>query len=113
MAPPAEVAGARRPEERPIRLCLTTLSPLPDGGYPVDSDLDQMTDDGCPLTPDPARWSDPEWRDDPTDGERPPAPTDDPPTPAQPSDSRWQRLRDETELRVRWRAVCARLARVA
>jgi hypothetical protein len=34
-----------------------------DGGYPLDSDLDQMTDDGCPLVPDPARWSDAAWRD--------------------------------------------------
>jgi anti-sigma B factor antagonist len=22
-----------------------------------------MTDDGCPLAPDPTRWSDPDWRD--------------------------------------------------
>jgi len=31
--------------------------------YPRDSDLAQMTDDGCPHTPDPARWADAEWRD--------------------------------------------------
>ena len=36
-----------------------------DGGYPVDSDLHQMTDDGCPLVPDPARWADAAWRDQP------------------------------------------------
>jgi hypothetical protein len=34
-----------------------------DGGYPLDSDLHQMSDDGCPLVPDPARWADVEWRD--------------------------------------------------
>ena len=31
-----------------------TRDPTADGGYPLDSDLDQMTDDGCPLVPDPA-----------------------------------------------------------
>jgi hypothetical protein len=34
-----------------------------DGGYPLDSDLHNMTDDGCPLVPDPARWADADWRD--------------------------------------------------
>jgi len=34
-----------------------------DGGYPIDSDLHNMTDDGCPLFPDPARWDDADWRD--------------------------------------------------
>jgi hypothetical protein len=34
-----------------------------DGGYPFDSDLHNMTDDGCPLIPDPTRWTDPDWRD--------------------------------------------------
>jgi len=34
-----------------------------DGGYPVDSDLHQMSDEGCPHSPDPARWADPDWRD--------------------------------------------------
>jgi hypothetical protein len=33
------------------------------GGYPVDSDLHQMSDDGRPNSPDPARWADPDWRD--------------------------------------------------
>jgi len=42
-----------------------TRDPRAYGGYPLDSDLDQMTDDGCPLAPDPARWADPEWRDNP------------------------------------------------
>lgn len=37
--------------------------PTPDGGYPADRDLHQMSDDGGPAGPDPARWSDPEWRD--------------------------------------------------
>jgi hypothetical protein len=45
-----------------------TAAPPADGGYPADSDLHQMTDDGCPLGPDPARWADPEWRDDPAEG---------------------------------------------
>jgi hypothetical protein len=34
-----------------------------DGGYPFDSDLHNMTDDGCPLIPDPSRWTDPDWKD--------------------------------------------------
>jgi hypothetical protein len=34
-----------------------------DGGYPADRDLDQLTDDGCRLIPDPARWSDAEYCD--------------------------------------------------
>jgi hypothetical protein len=34
-----------------------------DGGYPLDSDLHNMTDDGCPLFPDPARWADADSRD--------------------------------------------------
>jgi hypothetical protein len=29
----------------------------------LDSDLFRMTDDGGPPAPDPARWSDPNWRD--------------------------------------------------
>jgi hypothetical protein len=41
----------------------TSRGPPADGGYPIDSDLHQMTDDGGPQTPDPARWSDPDWRD--------------------------------------------------
>jgi len=44
---------------------LLTQNPPADGGYPLDSDLHQMTDDGGPLVPDPARWADPDWRDDP------------------------------------------------
>ena len=62
---------------------LTTRDPPADGGYPLDSDLHQMTDDGGPLTPDPARWADPEWRDnlgewDTFDDVRPqPTPTSD------------------------------------
>lgn len=34
-----------------------------DGGYPADSDLHQMSDDGGPVGPDPARWTDPIWQD--------------------------------------------------
>jgi hypothetical protein len=41
--------------------------PPTDGGYPVDSDLHQMSDDGCPHGPNPARWADPDWRDDPAE----------------------------------------------
>ena len=43
---------------------LTTPDPPADGGYPLDGDLHQMTDDGGPLVPDPARWADGDWRDD-------------------------------------------------
>jgi hypothetical protein len=41
----------------------TTRGPPADGGYPFDSDLHQMSDDGGPIGPDPARWADPDWRD--------------------------------------------------
>ena len=34
-----------------------------DRGYPFDSDLHNMTDDGGPLIPDPSRWTGPGWRD--------------------------------------------------
>jgi hypothetical protein len=44
---------------------LMTQDPPTDGGYPRDSDLHQMTDDGSPHGPDPARWGDDDWRDDP------------------------------------------------
>ena len=44
---------------------LMNSNPPADGGYPLDSDLHQMTDDGGPPAPDPARWADPEWRDEP------------------------------------------------
>lgn len=40
---------------------LTTRGPPADGGYPVDSDLYQMSDDGGPVGPD--RWADPAWQD--------------------------------------------------
>jgi hypothetical protein len=42
---------------------LMTTGPPADGGYPIDSDLHQMTNDGGPPAPDPARWADPDWRD--------------------------------------------------
>ena len=38
-----------------------TRGPPADGGYPVDRDLHQMSDDGGPVGPNPARWSDPVW----------------------------------------------------
>ena len=41
----------------------TTPGRPADGGYPLDSDLHRMTDDGGSHTPDPARWADPDWRD--------------------------------------------------
>jgi hypothetical protein len=40
-----------------------TSRPPADGGYPLDESLHQMTDDGGPPAPDPARWADPDWRD--------------------------------------------------
>jgi hypothetical protein len=43
----------------------TSRDPPGDGGYPSDSDLHQMSDDGGPVGPDPARWADPVWRDNP------------------------------------------------
>jgi hypothetical protein len=46
-----------------------TRGPPADGGYPVDQDLSQMSDDGCPLAPDPARWADAEWRSEAGQGQ--------------------------------------------
>jgi hypothetical protein len=40
-----------------------TYHPAVDGGDPLDGDLDQMTDDGCPLVTDPAWWSTEDLRD--------------------------------------------------
>lgn len=40
-----------------------TRPPPADGGYPTDHDLHRMSDDGGPPAPDPARWSDADWRD--------------------------------------------------
>ncbi len=34
-----------------------------EGRSPFDEELHQMSDDGCPLVPDPAPRSDPDWRD--------------------------------------------------
>ena len=42
---------------------LMTTGPPADGGYPLDGDLYRMTDDGCPLVPDPARRAVDDWRD--------------------------------------------------
>lgn len=44
-----------------------------DGGYPADSDLHRMADDGGPLSSDPARWTDPAWCDTPDGGRASPA----------------------------------------
>ena len=41
-----------------------TRGPPADGGNPVDRDLHPMSDDGGPVGPDPARWSDPVWQGD-------------------------------------------------
>ena len=95
-------------------------APTADGGYPVDGDLEQMTDDGCPLTPDPARWADPDWRDEtaaePIGGRDSHvesgtfgAPVTN--VPAAPANSHWQRLREQADVRERWRAACDRLVR--
>lgn len=45
-----------------------TRGPPADGGYPADRDLHHMSDDGGPVGPDPARWSDLKWRDDADEG---------------------------------------------
>lgn len=42
---------------------LMNTRPTADGGYPLDRDLHQMSDDGGPVGSDPAQWDDPEWRD--------------------------------------------------
>ena len=59
----------------------TTRDPTADGGYPLDSDLEQMTDDGCPLAPDPARWADADWRDNLGESDTFDAPPEGPATP--------------------------------
>ena len=86
-----------------------------DGSYPLDSDLHNMTDDGCPLTPDPMRWSDWDYRDSAEE-----CPTDPAWVPLRGAarlnfrrsrSSHWNRLRAALQLRARWSAVCARLTR--
>ena len=54
-----------------------------DGGYPLDSDLHNMTDDGCPLFPDPARWADTDWRDNLGELDTFDGPTEEPNVPAE------------------------------
>src|SRR6476620_5888609 len=77
-SPAAVASGSRRPQGRTSVPRLMTRDPPADGGYPLDSDLHQMTDDGGPPAPDPARWADPDWRDAVADGARPePMPTSD------------------------------------
>jgi hypothetical protein len=41
----------------------TTRDPPADDGHALDSQLDQMADDGCPLVSQPVRWADADWRD--------------------------------------------------
>lgn len=59
---------------RSSRPPLPAVGPRADGGFAADSELHQMTDDGCPLSPDPTRWADADWRDlpDAEIGGRPP-----------------------------------------
>ena len=42
---------------------LTTRDPPADSGSPLESDLQQMADDGCPLGMDPALLANAHWRD--------------------------------------------------
>jgi hypothetical protein len=81
-------------------------APPPDGGYAVDGDLNQMTDDGCPHNPDPTRWADPDWRDEPAaesaGGRDNLGALDTFSPPPAPADSHWQRLRDRSDLTERW-----------
>jgi hypothetical protein len=93
---------------------LMTPDPTLDGGHLVDSDLHQMTDDGCPLTT--AQSADQDGRDnlgelDTFEGASADFPAALPPVPAGPANSRWERLRAGIELRGRWRAFCERLVR--
>jgi hypothetical protein len=75
---------------------LMTLDLTIDGGYLIDSALNQMTDDGCLLVP--ARSTEKNEPDNPPSG-RPQ------------TKSRWQRLCEEIELRDRWQAFCERMVR--
>jgi hypothetical protein len=68
-----------------------------DGGYLIDSALNQMTDDGCPVVPD--RSTEQIEPDNPPSG-RPPQ-----------TKTRWQRLCEVVELRDRWRTFCERMVR--
>jgi hypothetical protein len=71
---------------------LMLLDPTFEVGYPIDSELSHMTDDGCPLVP--ARL--------PAQDERNNLPS----IPPRLAKSRWQTLIDEIDLRGRWRAFC-------
>lgn len=57
------VVATRTTKNEELMNIFINRSPPTDGGYAVDSDLHQMTDDGCPHGPNPTRWNDPEWRD--------------------------------------------------
>jgi len=93
----------------------STVDSRLDDKHPFDCDLSQMTDDGCPLTPDPTRWSDVEYRDNTVES---PAETDGAlliatsgiGTNQQPS-SHCDRLIARNLGRARWRAVCEQLSR--
>ena len=94
---------------------VTCEEPTADGGYPVDGDLHQMTDYGCPLTPNPARWIDPEWRDEPDASDDPAVPVPQAVSteavPVLGGSTRWWHLVSELETRARWSACCARVHR--
>lgn len=85
-------------------LCLMTLESNTDGGYPADSDLHRMTDDGAPLSPDPIRWADPRWGDNAVDSSVHPVQD-------LVSSVRWERLMSTQETRRRWRTACEQLIR--
>jgi hypothetical protein len=62
---PAAVAPAtgKPAKERTDMERFITRGPPADDGYALDSQLDQMADDGCPIVPEPVRWADDDWRD--------------------------------------------------
>jgi len=76
---------------------LMALDPIVAGGYPIDSDLSQMTDDGCPHTP-PRLTNQVEQYNLSS-------------VPFWSAKTRWQRLGEEIELRLRWRAFCERMVK--
>lgn len=105
--------GLELENKYPGRDELPREEPTAGGGYPIDSDLHQMTDDGCPLTPNPARWSDPEWRDEPDASDETSGSVlqteSCAPAPVAAGSVRWQCLVSGLETRARWSACCARV----
>jgi hypothetical protein len=60
--PATAAPGDREPRTRETDMrLLTPRDPPRDNGYPLDGDLQQMTDDGCPIVA--VRSADPNWRD--------------------------------------------------